>query len=132
MPLPYKEPSGTLFQLLGFCVEAGLDLRCADQKVGDAAQAGAPVGTTMALMERGARVMSAIHKRLHYAQKIEFKLLAIFAESLDPQYPYEVGTDQIQGLKQSDFSKDIDIIPVSDPNIFLWHNVLRWHKHNYN
>jgi len=120
VPLPYKEPSGTLFQLLGFCVEAGSRFAAvADQKVGDAAQAGAPVGTTMALMERGARVMSAIHKRLHYAQKIEFKLLAkIFAESLDPQYPYEVGTDQIQGLKQSDFSKDIDIIPVSDPNIF--------------
>ena len=120
IPLPYKEPSGTLFQLLGFCVEAGSRFAAvADQKVGDAAQAGAPVGTTMALMERGARVMSAIHKRLHYAQKIEFKLLAkIFAESLDPQYPYEVGTDQIQGLKQSDFSKDIDIIPVSDPNIF--------------
>ncbi len=120
VPLPYKEPSGTLFQLLGFCVEAGSRFAAvADQKVGDAAQAGAPVGTTMALMERGARVMSAIHKRLHYAQKIEFKLLAkIFAESLDPQYPYEVGSDQIQGLKQSDFSKDIDIIPVSDPNIF--------------
>ena len=120
IPLPYKEPSGTLFQLLGFCVEAGSRFAAvADQKVGDAAQAGAPVGTTMALMERGARVMSAIHKRLHYAQKIEFKLLAkIFAESLDPQYPYEVGTDQIQGLKQSDFSKDIDIIPISDPNIF--------------
>jgi len=120
VPLPYKEPSATLFQLLGFCVEAGSRFAAvADQKVGDAAQAGAPVGTTMALMERGARVMSAIHKRLHYAQKIEFKLLAkIFAESLDPQYPYEVGTDQIQGLKQSDFSKDIDIIPISDPNIF--------------
>ena len=120
VPLPYKEPSGTLFQLLGFCVEAGSRFAAvADQKIGDAAQAGAPVGTTMALMERGARVMSAIHKRLHYAQKIEFKLLAkIFSESLDPQYPYEVGTDQIQGLKQSDFSKDIDIIPVSDPNIF--------------
>ena len=120
VPLPYKEPSQTLFQLLGFCVEAGSRFAAvADQKVGDAAQAGAPVGTTMALMERGARVMSAIHKRLHYAQKIEFKLLAkIFSESLDPQYPYEVGTDQIQGLKQSDFSKDIDIIPVSDPNIF--------------
>jgi len=120
VPLPYKEPSATLFQLLGFCVEAGSRFAAvADQKIGDAAQAGAPVGTTMALMERGARVMSAIHKRLHYAQKIEFKLLAkIFSESLDPQYPYEVGTDQIQGLKQSDFSKDIDIIPVSDPNIF--------------
>ena len=75
LPLPYKEPSGTLFQLLGFCVEAGTRFAAiADQKVGEGAAAGAPVGTTMALMERGARVMSAIHKRLHYAQKIEFKL----------------------------------------------------------
>jgi hypothetical protein len=120
LPLPYKEPSQTLFQLLGFCVEAGSRFAAiADQKVGEAAQAGAPVGTTMALMERGARVMSAIHKRLHYAQKIEFKLLArIFSESLGPRYPYELGNDQIQGLKQSDFTDDIDIIPVSDPNIF--------------
>ena len=77
MPLPYKEPSGTLFQLLGFCVEAGTRFAAiADQKIGDSVAANAPVGTTMALMERGARVMSAIHKRLHYAQKIEFKLLA--------------------------------------------------------
>jgi len=120
LPLPYKEPSQTLFQLLGFCVEAGSRFAAiADQKIGDAAQAGAPVGTTMALMERGARVMSAIHKRLHYAQKIEFKLLArIFSESLGPQYPYELGGDQIRGLKQDDFTSDIDIIPVSDPNIF--------------
>jgi len=120
LPLPYKEPSQTLFQLLGFCVEAGSRFAAiADQKIGDAAQAGAPVGTTMALMERGARVMSAIHKRLHYAQKIEFKLLAkIFAESLPPFYPYEVGSEQLKGLKQEDFSDDIDIIPVSDPNIF--------------
>ena len=120
LPLPYKEPSQTLFQLLGFCVEAGSRFAAvADQKIGDAAQAGAPVGTTMALMERGARVMSAIHKRLHYAQKIEFKLLAkIFAESLPPFYPYEVGNEQLKGLKQEDFSDDIDIIPVSDPNIF--------------
>ena len=89
LPLPYKEPSQTLFQLLGFCVEAGSRFAAvADQKIGDAAQAGAPVGTTMALMERGARVMSAIHKRLHYAQKIEFKLLSkIFAEALPPFYP---------------------------------------------
>ena len=120
MPLPYKEPSGTLFQLLGFCVEAGTRFAAiADQKVGEGAAAGAPVGTTMALMERGARVMSAIHKRLHYAQKIEFKLLAkIFAESLPPVYPYEVGNDAIPSLKAEDFSDDIDIIPVSDPNIF--------------
>ena len=120
LPLPYKEPSQTLFQLLGFCVEAGSRFAAiADQKVGDAAQAGAPVGTTMALMERGARVMSAIHKRLHYAQKIEFKLLAkIFAESLPPRYPYEVGNDAVPSLKAEDFSQDIDVIPVSDPNIF--------------
>tara|TARA_R100000541_G_scaffold58179_2_gene69111 strand:+ start:2201 stop:4630 length:2430 start_codon:yes stop_codon:yes gene_type:complete len=120
LPLPYKEPSQTLFALLSFCVEAGSRFASiADQKIGDAAQAGAPVGTTMALMERGARVMSAIHKRLHYAQKIEFKLLAkIFAESLPPVYPYEVGKEAIQSLKAEDFSNDIDIIPISDPNIF--------------
>ena len=120
LPLPYKEPSQTLFQLLGFCVEAGSRFAAiADQKIGDAAQAGAPVGTTMALMERGARVMSAIHKRLHYAQKIEFKLLSkIFAESLPPFYPYEVGQDAVPSLKTEDFSDDIDIVPVSDPNIF--------------
>jgi len=70
-------------------------------------------------MERGARVMSAIHKRLHYAQKIEFKLLAkIFAESLPPFYPYEVGTNATPSLKAEDFSPEIDIVPVSDPNIF--------------
>ena len=120
MPLPYKEPSQTLFQLLGFCVEAGTRFAAiADQKVGEGAAAGAPVGTTMALMERGARVMSAIHKRLHYAQKIEFKLLAkIFAEALPPVYPYEVGDEGIPSLKTEDFSDEIDIIPVSDPNIF--------------
>jgi len=120
LPLPYKEPSGTLFQLLGFCVEAGTRFAAiADQKIGDSVAANAPVGTTMALMERGARVMSAIHKRLHYAQKIEFKLLAkIFAESLPPFYPYEVGTNATPSLKAEDFSPEIDIIPVSDPNIF--------------
>ncbi len=120
LPLPYKEPSATLFQLLGFCVEAGTRFAAiADQKIGDSVAANAPVGTTMALMERGARVMSAIHKRLHYAQKIEFKLLAkIFAESLPPFYPYEVGTNATPSLKAEDFSPEIDIIPVSDPNIF--------------
>ena len=77
LPLPYKGADPTLFQLLGFCVQAGKEFATvADQKLGDAANAGAPVGTTMALMERGMRVMSAIHKRMHYAQRIEFKLLA--------------------------------------------------------
>ena len=119
LPLPYKGADPTLFQLLGFCVQAGKEFATvADQKIGDAAGAGAPVGTTMALMERGMRVMSAIHKRIHYAQRIEFKLLArIFAESLPPMYPYEVQGD-LQSLKATDFDERIDIIPVSDPTIF--------------
>ena len=119
LPLPYKGADPTLFQLLGFCVQAGKEFATvADQKLGDAANAGAPVGTTMALMERGMRVMSAIHKRMHYAQRIEFKLLArIFAESLPPVYPYEVQGD-LQTLKASDFDERIDIVPVSDPTIF--------------
>ena len=119
LPLPYKGADPTLFQLLGFCVQAGKEFATvADQKIGEAAGAGAPVGTTMALMERGMRVMSAIHKRVHYAQRIEFKLLArIFAESLPPMYPYEVQGD-LQSLKASDFDERIDIMPVSDPTIF--------------
>ena len=119
LPLPYKGADPTLFQLLGFCVQAGKEFATvADQKIGEAAGAGAPVGTTMALMERGMRVMSAIHKRIHYAQRIEFKLLSrIFAESLPPMYPYEVQGD-LQSLKASDFDERIDIIPVSDPTIF--------------
>jgi len=119
LPLPYKGADPTLFQLLGFCVQAGKEFATvADQKLGDAANAGAPVGTTMALMERGMRVMSAIHKRIHYAQRIEFKLLSrIFAESLPPMYPYEVQGD-LQSLKASDFDERIDIMPVSDPTIF--------------
>ncbi len=119
LPLPYKGADPTLFQLLGFCVQAGKEFATvADQKIGDAAGAGAPVGTTMALMERGMRVMSAIHKRVHYAQRIEFKLLAkIFSESLPPMYPYEVQGD-LQSLKATDFDERIDIIPVSDPTIF--------------
>ena len=119
LPLPYKGADPTLFQLLGFCVQAGKEFATvADQKLGDAANAGAPVGTTMALMERGMRVMSAIHNRIHYAQRIEFKLLSrIFAESLPPMYPYEVQGD-LQSLKASDFDERIDIMPVSDPTIF--------------
>ena len=119
LPLPYKGADPTLFQLLGFCVQAGKEFATvADQKLGEAANAGAPVGTTMALMERGMRVMSAIHKRMHYAQRIEFKLLSrIFADSLAPVYPYEVQGD-LQSLKATDFDERIDIIPVSDPTIF--------------
>ena len=120
LPLPYKEPSQTLFQLLGFVVQAGQRFATiADQKISDAGGAGAPVGTTMAIMERGTRVMSAIHKRMHYAQRIEFKLLAkVFKDYTEPFYPYNVGKDVVPSVKQADFDDRIDIIPVSDPNIF--------------
>jgi len=119
MPLPYKGADPTLFQLLGFCVQAGKEFATiADQKLGEAGGAGAPVGTTMAIMERGMRVMSAIHKRMHYAQRIEFKLLAkIFSQSLPPVYPYDV-QGGMQTIKATDFDDRIDIIPVSDPTIF--------------
>ena len=118
MPLPYKEPSQTLMALLGFVVEAGQRFAAiADLQVGDGNQ-NAAVGTTVALLERGSKVMSAIHKRLHYAQKQEFKMLArVFAESLPPMYPYNVyGAES--SVKQTDFDDRIDVIPVSDPNIF--------------
>ena len=118
MPLPYKEPSATLSQLLGFVVDAGRRFAAiADLQVGDGNQRAA-VGTTVALLERGSKVMSAIHKRMHYAQKQEFNMLAkIFAESLPPVYPYNVYGAETN-IKQSDFDERIDIIPVSDPNIF--------------
>ena len=118
MPLPYKEPSQTLYSLLGFVVEAGQRFAAiADLQVGDGNQHAA-VGTTVALLERGARVMSAIHKRRHYAQKQEFRMLAkIFKESLPPMYPYNVyGAESF--IKQQDFDDRVDVIPVSDPNIF--------------
>jgi hypothetical protein len=120
MPLPYKGADATLFQLLGFVVQAGQRFAAiADQKIGDSVAANAPVGTTMALIERGSRVMSAIHKRLHYAQKIEFNLLAkIFKDFTAPRYPYEVGDNAVPSIKTSDFDERVDIMPVSDPNIF--------------
>ena len=118
MPLPYKGPDQVLYQLLGFVVQSGREFASiADQKIGDGSQAN-PVGTTMALLERGSRVMSSIHKRLHYAQHIEFKILArVFAEYLPPAYPYSVRGGDRQ-IKLADFDDRIDVIPVSDPNIF--------------
>jgi len=118
LPLPYKEPSQTLFQLLGFSVDAGKSFAAiADMKMGEGNEQN-PVGTTLALIERGTKVMSAIHKRLHYAQKIEFKLLArVFQLYLPPEYPYMVVGGN-QSIKQSDFDDRVDVIPVSDPNIF--------------
>ena len=120
MPLPYKGADQTLFQLLGFVVQAGQRFASiADQKIGDSVAANAPVGTTMALIERGSRVMSAIHKRLHYAQKTEFNLLAkVFKEFLPQRYPYDVGSGAVPSVKSTDFDERVDIMPVSDPNIF--------------
>ena len=118
MPLPFKEPSATLLQLLGMLVDAGKRFASiADMQIGDGNQE-APVGTTIALLERGSRVMSAIHKRLHYSQRLEFNLLAkIFRDSPIKAYPYMVANNQ-QQLMATDFDDRIDIIPVSDPNIF--------------
>jgi len=118
IPLPFKEPSATLAQLLGSLIDGGRRfVSIADQQVSNMSQE-MPVGTTVAMLERGMKVMSAIHKRLHYAQKTEFRLLGkIFAESLPAEYPYEVpGVDR--NIKASDFDGRVDIIPVSDPNIF--------------
>ena len=116
--LPFKEPSATLLNLLAILVDAGRRFASiADLQVGQGNQE-APVGTTVALLERGTQVMSAIHKRLHYAQKLEFNLLAkIFAEALPPMYPYLTANGD-QTIKQADFDARVDIVPVSDPNIF--------------
>ena len=118
IPLPIKEPSNVLMQLLGLLVDSGKRFAAiADMNVGDMNQA-MPVGTTVALLERGTKVMSAIHKRLHYAQRIEFDLLArVFAEYLPPSYPFTNGTAPNE-IKQQDFDGRVDIVPVSDPNIF--------------
>tara|TARA_R100000655_G_scaffold107166_2_gene157272 strand:+ start:5408 stop:7756 length:2349 start_codon:yes stop_codon:yes gene_type:complete len=116
MPLPYKEPSATLFQLMGFVVGAAEKfIGTTDIGIGDGNKE-MPVGTTIALLERGARVISAVHKRLHASMKNELRLLAtLFGEDPTP-YPYEVGADK--QIKTQDFDGRIDILPVSDPNIF--------------
>ena len=118
VPLPYKEPSATLAQLLAALVEGGRRFASlADQQTADA-NGQAPVGTTVALLERGMKVMSAIHKRLHYAQKQEFRILArIFRDNLPQEYPYDVQGGN-RTIYAEDFDSRVDVIPVSDPNIF--------------
>lgn len=118
MPLPFKGPDATLFQLLGFVVDAGRRFATiTDMKVGDGNQQAA-VGTTIAMLEQGARVMSAVHKRLHYAMRQEFQLLArVMGEYLPSEYPYNVAGGQ-RNIKQEDFDDRVDVIPVSDPNVF--------------
>ena len=117
-PLPFKEPSGTLLNLLGLLVQSGQRFASiAEINVGEG-NAQAPVGTTLALLERSTKVLSAIHKRLHQAQKKEFNLLArIFADSLPPVYPYAVSGGQME-IKQADFDDRVDVFPVSNPDIF--------------
>ena len=118
MPLPFKGPDATLFNLLGFVVQAGQRFATiTDMKVGDGNQ-NAAVGTTVAMLEQGARVMSAVHKRMHYAMKREFKLLArVMSESLPQEYPFSVaGGDQ--AIMATDFDDRVDVIPVSNPNVF--------------
>ena len=118
MMLPFKEPSATLLNLMGIVVQAGQRFASiADLQVGDGNQQAA-VGTTVALLERGSRTMSAIHKRIYSALKQEFKLLArVFKLYLPPEYPYDVVGGQ-RMIKQQDFDDRVDIVPVADPNIF--------------
>tara|TARA_R110000824_G_scaffold194726_1_gene377368 strand:+ start:1109 stop:3541 length:2433 start_codon:yes stop_codon:yes gene_type:complete len=118
LPLPYKEPSATLTTLLGGLVDSGKRFAATVEDPTGDGNSEAPVGTTVALLEKGQKVMSAIHKRLHYAQRTEFKILKrVFGEFLPPEYPY-----QVQGASQNvfkeDFDSSVDVIPVSDPNIF--------------
>ena len=115
--LPFTEPSTTLFNLLGFLVQAGQKFAAiTDNNIGNDAQNRA-VGTTVAMMERGSRVMSGVHKRCYYAMKMEFKILArIMQEYLPPEYPYDVyGGPRV--IKAQDFDDRVDILPVADPNI---------------
>jgi hypothetical protein len=118
MTLPYKEPSQTLLALMGVVVQAGQRFASTtDLAVGDGNQQAA-VGTTVALLERGSRTMSAIHKRIYASMKQEFKLLAkVFALYLPPEYPYNVVGGE-RTIKQTDFDDKVDIIPVADPDIF--------------
>ena len=118
MPLPFKGPDATLLQLMGIVVNAGQRFAAiADMQVGDMNQQAA-VGTTVALLERGSRVMSAIHKRLYVGLKEEFKLLAnVFKTYLPPVYPYDV-PGASREIKVQDFDDRVDILPVADPNIF--------------
>jgi len=118
LPLPYKEPSGTLFQLLGFVVQSAQKfVGTTDIGTGNIQNTEMPVGTTVALLERGSRIMSAVHKRLYNSMKQEFKLLSNII-AMDPsEYPYNI-TEATQGLKQKDFDGRIDIIPIANPNIF--------------
>jgi len=117
VPLPYKEPSSTLYQMLQFVTTAGQKFAdSTEQIVSDAASYG-PVGTTMALIEASSKFFSAIHKRLHKAQRNEFKIIAqIDYDYLPVEYPYDVPNES-RSIFKKDFDGAVDVVPVSDPNI---------------
>ena len=117
-PLPFKEPSQTLLSLLNLLVNAGQRFASiAEINVGQG-NPNAPVGTTLALLERSTKVLSAIHKRLHNSQKKEFRILAnVFQEYLPQEYPYNVANAN-NSIKLTDFDERVDIFPISNPDIF--------------
>jgi len=119
MPLPYKEPSATLLQMLGVLIESGRRFASVtDLNVGEGSQAN-PVGTTVALLEQGTKILSAIHKRLHYAQRQELRILAeVIKNYLPNEYPYQVPNANSQ-VKVDDFDDRIDVVPVSDPAMLV-------------
>ena len=117
-PLPFKEPSGTLLNLLGILVNAGQRFASISEINVGQGNPNAPVGTTLALLERSTKVLSAIHKRLHNSQKKEFKILSnVFKEYLPEEYPYNVANAN-NSIKLTDFDDRVDIFPVSNPDIF--------------
>ena len=117
VPLPYKEPSSTLFQMLGFVTQAGQKFADSTEQIVSEASSYGPVGTTMALLEASSKFFSAIHKRLHKAQRDEFRILArIDYDYLPSEYPYDVPFES-RSIYKSDFDGRVDVIPVSDPNI---------------
>ena len=117
-PLPFKEPSGTLLQLLNILVNSGQKFASIAEINTGQGNPNAPVGTTLALLERSTKVLSAIHKRLHNSQKKEFKILSkVFKEYLPQEYPYAVANNETT-IKLSDFDERVDIFPISNPDIF--------------
>ena len=117
VPLPYKEPSSTLFQMLGFVTQAGQKFADSTEQIVSEASSYGPVGTTMALLEASSKFFSAIHKRLHKSQRDEFWILArIDYDYLPSEYPYDVPYES-RSIFKSDFDGRVDVIPVSDPNI---------------
>jgi len=117
-PLPFKEPSATLLSLLNILVDSGQKFASIAEINTGQGNPNAPVGTTLALLERSTKVLSAIHKRLHNSQKKEFRILAnVFKEYLPPEYPYAIANSE-SSIKLTDFDEKVDIFPVSNPDIF--------------